>query len=88
MIVTLTIDYFVMVKAGAATEKIHDDPVRVLRGIRLERKNTNFGKTLIPGDKTDHVDSEAAVVVAFHYHANASPHFCCASLHHNNISNS
>eukprot|EP00978_Attheya_sp_CCMP212_P004643 scaffold10109_cov51-Attheya_sp.AAC.3 len=36
---------------------------------------------------TDHVDSEAAVVIAFHYHANASPHFCCASLHHNNISN-
>jgi hypothetical protein len=62
--------------------------VRVLRGIGLERKNTNFGKTLIPGDKTDHVDSEAAVVVAFHYHANASAHFCCASLHHNNISNS
>eukprot|EP00978_Attheya_sp_CCMP212_P041394 scaffold236943_cov27-Attheya_sp.AAC.1 len=35
-----------------------EDFVRVLRGSRLARKNTNFGKTLIPGDKTDHVDSE------------------------------
>eukprot|EP00978_Attheya_sp_CCMP212_P016152 scaffold42043_cov73-Attheya_sp.AAC.4 len=37
---------------------------------------------------TDHVDSEADVVITFHYHdANASPLFCCTSLHHNNISN-
>jgi hypothetical protein len=41
-----------------------------------------------PVTVTDNVDSEAGVVIVFHNDANVSSHFCCASLQHENISNS
>ena len=72
--------YLIVLPAGPSSLR-QTDYVRVLSQIRLARKNTFFGKTLIPGDRTDIVDSEGGVVNGFHYDTNVSPpNFCCASL--------